>query len=221
MEKIDYGNYYHIYNRGTDGMVIFRKDDDYLHFLSLISIYLEPIAEIFAYALMGNHFHFLLRIKDENEIGYLHPKYAKSDKLNLKWKTFFLKDVPKKQKNNFRKKPIPENMFQHLFLTYAKRFNKKHNRTGSLIEHPFKRIHVDNEKYLKRLILYIHNNPVKHGICNSTVEYPWTSYLSIISNKPTKLSRDFVIDLFDSKANYRSLHEKPDSFNDIDFLLFE
>ena len=62
MEKIDYGNYYHIYNRGTDGMVIFRKDDDYLHFLSLISIYLEPIAEIFAYALMGNHFHFLISI---------------------------------------------------------------------------------------------------------------------------------------------------------------
>lgn len=221
MEKIDCGNYYHIYNRGTDSMTIFRNNDDYFHFLSLMSIYIDPIAEIFAYALMGNHFHFLLQVKDDNEIGYLNPKFANSDELELKWKTFFPKDETERHNNGYDKKPVPENMFQHFFLTYAKRFNQKYNRTGSLIEHPFKRIHVDNEKYLKRLVLYIHNNPVKHKICRSTDEYPWTSYSSIISEKPTKISRDFVLDLFDSKENYKSLHEKPDNFNDIDFLLFE
>ncbi len=189
MEKIDFGNYYHIYNRGTDGKTIFHEKDDYLHFLSLMTIYLDPIAEIFAYALMANHFHFLLRVKDENEIGYLNSKFANSNKLDLKWKTFFPKNVT----GNFNKKPLPENMFQHFFLTYAKGFNKKYNRTGSLIEHPFKRILIDNEQYLKSLIIYIHNNPVKHGICESTVEYPWTSYSSIVSNKSTKLSRDFVV----------------------------
>ena len=82
-------------------------------------------------------------------------------------------------------------------------------------------IQVENEIYLKQLIIYIHNNPVKHDICDSTVEYQWTSYSSIISNKSTKLSSDFVIDLFDSINNYKSLHERTDNYNDIDFLLLD
>ncbi len=219
MVPIEYGNYYHIYNRGINKTKIFYEKDDYLHFLDLMSIFLEPISEIYAYALLGNHFHFAVRIKEKSEIAYLHPKYAKTKDLYLKWKTFIPKS--EKEKKIFIRKPNPEKMFQHLFSTYVKGFNKKYKRTGALLEHPFERVIVDSEKYLKRLIIYINNNPVKHGFCEDILEYPWTSYLSLTSIKPTKLSRNTVIGWFDSKANFKTLHNKKDDYDDIKFLFLE
>jgi hypothetical protein len=39
-----------------------------------------------------------------------------------------------------------------LFSTCTLAFNKCHGRTGSLFEHPFHRIVVDNDMYFTRLI---------------------------------------------------------------------
>ena len=177
--------------------------------------------EIYAYVLMGNHFHLALHIRDEHEIGYLNPQYAQSEDLYLKWKTFFPKNNDEKQQNDFWKKPVPVKMFQHLFETYAKGFNSKYSRNGSLFIRPFKRIDIATEIYMKRLILYIHNNPVKHEFCERANDYPWSSYLSLISVKPTKLAREIVIDWFDNKTNFISLHQKGDDFSDIKNLFIE
>ena len=221
MTPIEYGKYYHIFNKGINGTRIFLDNDDYLRFLNLLSIYLDSIADVYAYALMGNHFHIAVRIKEEDEIGYLNPKYAKTDDLDLKWRTHFPKTDEEKQGFGFFKKPIPDKMIQHLCSTYVKGFNNKYKRTGSLLEHSFERKLVNNEFYLKRLILYIHNNPVKHRFCEDTNEYPWTSYLSMISIKSTKLSRNTVIGWFDSRANFKTLHSKKDDYDDIGFLFME
>jgi len=226
---LEYGKYYHIYNRGINSQKIFRNKEDYLHFLKLTDIYITPIAEIYAYALMGNHFHIIIRIKDENEIGFLDSRNSKTDDLEKKWKTYFPnKDSGQKFNkrfntvdNNFKAKPVPTKMFQHLFNAYAKGFNKKYSRTGSLLEYKFKRIVIETEIYLKRLILYVHNNPVKHRICEDIIEYPWTSYLSLVSIKPTKLSRETVLGYFDSMANFKFLHNKEDDISDIENLLLE
>ena len=221
MQKIDYGKYYHIYNRGTNSQKIFWNKDDYKHFFNLMSIFIEPVAEIYAYALMGNHIHFAVRVKEKEEIGYLQAKYAKSEDMFYKWQTTF--ELPQELKASPDKvrKPVPHNMFQHFFSTYAKGCNSKYKRTGALWEHPYKRILVENQGYLKRLILYIHRNPVKHGFCEHPLDYPWTSYLSIISLKPTKLSRKTVIGYFDNQANFKNLHNQEADFEDIKFLFME
>jgi putative transposase len=57
------GQYYHIYNRGINGEPLFREQRNYTHFLNLYGSYIEPVAETFAYCLMNNHFHFLLRVR--------------------------------------------------------------------------------------------------------------------------------------------------------------
>ena len=187
-----------------------------------MAVFLTPVAEVYAYALMGNHFHFALRVKNEDEIGFLNSENSNSDILMTKWKTYFPKmqnDIPK---DNFKKKPSPEKMLQHLCNAYAKWFNVKHKRTGALLEHPYERIEVSNEDYLKQLIIYIHNNPVKHGFCEHSAEYGWTSYLSLVSVKPTKLVRDTVMGWFDNKANFISVHQKSDdTFGDIEDLMLE
>ncbi|HNX55348.1 MAG TPA: hypothetical protein PKO30_07175 [Prolixibacteraceae bacterium] len=61
---------------------------------------------------------------------------------------------------------------------------------------------------MKQVILYIHNNPVHHGFCDHPVEYPWSSYLTCISIKPTKLHREQVIGWFDNQANFKYMHNQ-------------
>ncbi len=220
MIPIEYGKYYHIYNRGTNGQRIFFDKEDYEYFLNLMTIYLDSVVEIYAYALLGNHFHLLVRIKEESEIGYLNPKYAKSDDLDLKWKTIAV--YPQDSKMQVKlKKPSPERMFQHFFSSYAKWVNHKKKRTGSLLEHTFGRIHVDNQKYLRNLLLYIHNNPVKHGFCEHVLDYPWTSYLSLVQIKPSKLSHTSVLGWFDSQADFKIAHQKEIDPENIKQFLFE
>ena len=64
-EPLQPGEYYHIYNRGIDGEVLFREVRNYHHFLRLWAKYIEPVADTYAYCLLSNHFHFLIRIKQE------------------------------------------------------------------------------------------------------------------------------------------------------------
>src|SRR5512135_2680666 len=62
------GMYYHIYNRGTNRENVFIEERNYAYFLSLYARYIEPIADTFAYCLLRNHFHLLVRIKTAEEI---------------------------------------------------------------------------------------------------------------------------------------------------------
>ena len=67
-EPINFGNYYHIYNRGNNKADIFFENENYYYFLRLYAKYIEPIAQTFAWCLLKNHFHFLIRIKEKEEI---------------------------------------------------------------------------------------------------------------------------------------------------------
>ena len=217
MELIEYGKYYHIYNRGINRQKIFKSNCDYLYFLNILSIFADPTAEIYSYALMSNHFHLVLKIKENKDIGYLDSAAINSKDLKLKWKTYFVSI--KKQK--LIRKPVPKKMIQHFFSTYAKYFNKKYKRTGALFEHPYKRIIIEDEEYLKQLVIYTHLNPIKHGYCQYPSEYRWTSYNSYLSSKPTKLQKETIINLFGDVENFKSMHFEEDDFDDLNNLLLE
>jgi len=118
---------------------------------------------------------------------------------------FLIKIKSEKELINYNKRHISQS-FSNLFNAYTKAFNKKYNRHGTLFERPFRRISIDNEKYLINLIRYIHKNPVHHGFFQHPAEYIWSSYLSIISEKPTKLKRKEVLELFDNVENFKFSH---------------
>jgi len=65
---------HHIVNRGNDKKVIFRESRDYGSFLALLREARERYAvALFAYCLMPNHFHLVLRARDLDEISaYMH-----------------------------------------------------------------------------------------------------------------------------------------------------
>jgi len=60
--------FYHIYNRANGNENIFFKDENYLFFLKKYKEYISPICNTYCYCLMPNHFHFLIEIKNEEEL---------------------------------------------------------------------------------------------------------------------------------------------------------
>ncbi len=213
---IEHGKFYHIYNRGINSQNIFFEKSNYLYFLQQYGNYIEKIAETFAWCLMPNHFHFLIKIKDEEEIGFIPRKKpllgSKTTKRVIKNTT----NIQKEEAENLdNKKYKPSNQFSHLFNSYAQSINKKYNRHGSLFEAPFRRILIDDEKYYKNLVIYIHKNPVNHGFVNKIKNYKYSSYNSFLSNKPTKLKRNIVLSWFDDIENFKHLHQNNKSFENI------
>ncbi len=220
-EKLLNGKFYHIYNCGINGMDLFRESENYEHFLGLMDKYILPIAEIFAWVLMRNHFHLLIRIKENVWYKYsLADRDPKDDSWfdEHKWESIDLisceADLSSSEANESVNLPKPVKIpnpnlhFSHLFNAYSKYFNKRYTRHGGLFERRFNRKNIDNKQYLKRMVLYIHNNPVHHRFCDHPIEYPWSSYLTCISVKPTRLKRDAVLGWFDSEANFKDLHNE-------------
>jgi len=61
--------YYHVYNRGNNGENIFFTPENYLFFLRRLDEYLSECLEIFAYCLLRNHFHLLVKVKKKESIN--------------------------------------------------------------------------------------------------------------------------------------------------------
>lgn len=220
---LEHGGYYHIYNRGNNGEQLFYSPENYFHFLRLYEKYIDPIAETFAWCLMGNHFHFLVRIKEELEIGCFDnfDTPRSKDSGRSKWK---LSNNPPESAGPggvARKQPTPHRMFGHLFNSYTKYINYKIGRTGSLFEKNFHRIPITSDKYFQNLVVYIHHNPVHHGFTDDFKDYPWSSYGSVISEKPTRLMRSRVIDWFDDCNNFIFAHSRQNDFDSISHLIID
>jgi REP element-mobilizing transposase RayT len=168
---IEPGKVYHIYNRGNNYQNVFFKPSNYLLFLEKMAKYLADYCSIYAYVLIPNHYHMVVRVNDDLETN--------------EWSNHFLK----------------------FSLSYTNKINFQEKRNGSLFLSHFRRIHVDTEDYLKRLIFYIHFNPSKHELIDDFKSYKYSSYNSIISQKPTRLARGEVLDLFDNVEGFKNYHQ--------------
>lgn len=63
MEKLIPNQSYHIFNHANGFENIFMEDENYRFFLEKYQQYIKPIAETYAYCLMPNHFHLVIRIR--------------------------------------------------------------------------------------------------------------------------------------------------------------
>jgi putative transposase len=93
---------------------------------------------------------------------------------------------------------------QRVFNSYTKAFNKRYGRTGTLLEGPYKAIHIDQESYLLHLCRYIHANPVRHGLVSDLAQWPYSNYLEWIGARNGKLvDRAFAREHFPVAESYR------------------
>jgi putative transposase len=187
------GCVYHVYNRGTDGENLFREERNYRFFLQRYAHYIEPVAETYAYCLLRNHFHALIRTLTPEE---QENRYADSDA-----------ERPFKLRH-------PSRQFGALFCSYALACNKAYGRGGSLFEHPFHRRLVGSEPYFTRLVVYINRNAERHGLVDDYRDWLYASYRTLISSRPTHLQRDTVLSWFGGRDALVAAHagyaEAPD-----------
>lgn len=155
---LERGYFYHVYNRGNNRENLFRQDWNYWHFLRLYYRHIFPIAETFAFVLMPNHFHFLLRLKRSEEIEHgLASRH-------------------------------PSRSFANLFAAFTRVINDRYARTGSLFERPFRRKRIDSADYFLNLIHYIHLNPQQHAIAMDYRLWPYTSVRATLDPRRAKLA---------------------------------
>lgn len=201
---LEENKYYHIYNKGNAGVNIFYKDENYIYFLKKYDQYLSDYIETFAYCLMPNHFHLLVRLKDKMDC--------------LPRKDFpSLEDLESLQMGE-----VVSELFRRFFMGYSKSVNIQECRTGSLFQKNFKRKLVDSNEYFTRVVAYIHRQCQHHGFTNFTdKDYPWSSYNRMLLDSKSKLMKKEVIDWFGGREHYVKFHKEQLSLNDIEHLLIE
>ena len=126
---IEFDRYYHIYNRGNNRELLFYKKFNYSYFLKKYRKYLSEHVSTYAYCLLPNHFHLLIKTKTDtvsNQLRKLFQSYALSinkqenrtgslftkpfrrigieDGEYLKWLVFYIHYNPEKHRilNDFR-----------------------------------------------------------------------------------------------------------------------
>lgn len=169
--------YYHIYNRGNNFEETFKDAKDYYLFLWLIKKHLSSICEIYAYALLPNHFHLLIKTTKELREREFGKYYAT------------------------------------MMINYTKFINTREGRSGSLFLNPFKRILIESDDYIKRLVFYIHFNPQKHGLTNHYQNYRFSSFKAFQTELDTLISKKDVFEIFGSKLNFNDFHTYLEELN--------
>jgi putative transposase len=152
-EPLIAGEYYHVYNRGSNRARVFLEDANYGFFLSRLRRYhlsdeaqtsevsktsevYQPATSFIAYCLMPNHYHF---IAQPHDAGFSHH-------------------------------------MQLLTISYTKAINERYRRVGALFQGAFRAKHIDRPGYLLHLSRYIHLNPVRAGLVKRPEDWVYSSY---------------------------------------------
>jgi putative transposase len=209
-----HGNFYHIYNRGNNRENIFVQERNYTYFMDLWWKHISPIAETWAYCLLRNHFHAVVYIKDQADLTGLTTDSTDSNlRLDKRESPLGSRGDLSGLKHKFKD---PSQYLSNFFNAYTRSLNIATQRTGTLFTRPFKRISIDNEAYLMRLIVYIHQNPQKHAFVTDFKDWDYSSYHAIIGNAPTRLQKDKCQQLFGSRADFIRIHKEIQPLTDFE-----
>ncbi len=146
---------YHVMLRGINRQNIFEDAEDRAKFLQTLNHY-KTISEykLFAYCLMSNHIHLLIKVEKEN--------------LEL--------------------------VLKRIAGSYVYWYNWKYKRSGHLFQDRFKSEPVDDDDYFLTVLRYIHQNPVKAGLCKNIADYQYSSYSEYLKES-NLVDTDFCLDI--------------------------
>ncbi|MEZ7914040.1 transposase [Macellibacteroides fermentans] len=201
MEKLQPNSSYHIFNHANGFENIFIEDENYRFFLDKYNQYILPIAETYAYCLLPNHFHLVVRIR-------------RREVLEEVFRNFKSTNFSKVQ--NFEKVEVTDNMieyyiskqFANLFSCYTQSFNKVNKRRGSLFLKNFRREPIKNKAYFMNAVIYTHRNPVHHAFCDRYTDWSYTSFCEIKERNSQIIEVDKLLRMFGGRDSFIDLHEQ-------------
>lgn len=186
------GKTYHVLSRAVGDEKLFRETTNYQFFLSRFYKHLSPVAHILAYCLLPNHFHCMLRIKEEAIIKEQYTQVKKKIMASPELAPDFIME-----------------RVSNLLNSYTKALNKMYRRKGSLFIDYCRRVEIENERQFGATIFYIHKNPVHHGYCDKIEDWYWSSYNEMLSNRPATLERQEVLEWFGGIKGFMDYHNQP------------
>src|SRR4051812_29959953 len=177
---------YHVANRSVGNEKIFIEERNYAFFLNKCVDHITPIADIFSYSLLPNHFHLIVDIKSLEVIEEYYSRVKKTKILEGDQVCDFIME-----------------RFANLLNSYCKSFNKTYRRKGALFVDYLKREEVEDGLQFLETAVYIHEDPVRHGHCKKLTDWKWTSYNFDFFNQLQN-----VINKFGGIKMFSEYHEK-------------
>ena len=198
MRKVQFANkeYYHIFNRGVDKRDIFVDQKDLGRFFQSMSEFntLTPTGGIYAASFRKNN--------------PLRNSVSKSEKLadficyclNPNHFHFMIQQTADRGIEKF---------MHRLGLGYSKYFNKKYERSGPLLQGPFRAVRIDSDEYLLHLSAYINLNNKVHGINSLLYKSSWEEYLEENGKIDEGFcKKDIVFGQFNNIDSYKNFAEE-------------
>ena len=192
-QNIEAGNIYHIYNKAISNLKLFRDDSDYLFFLSKYNKYFYNYFDTYAYCLIPNHFHLLIKMKSEDEIRK------------------FIEEEKSKAAMKYLNKEIPINLFvsdqfRRFFSSIAIKYNNKYHHEGSIFINKMKRVRVSTDGSIQRLLCYIHHNPIHHGLTQDYNQWNYSSYNHYNSHLETNIVNQTILEWLGGQEVFNEIH---------------
>lgn len=194
---LEVGRTYHIWTHANGSENLFRCENNFEYFLERYRYHIHPVVETFAYCLMPSHLHLMVRVRSEEEL--VEVLTSKKGKLiNLQG----LEDL-----EGLLNKFVNQ-QFSNLLNAYTKAYNKMYSRKGSLFIPRFNRKLITSDNYFRRLVAYIHNNPVHHGFVASPSEWRFSSWHAYLFEKNTHINKQETLKWFGSIENFELIHHE-------------
>lgn len=146
------GETYHVYNRAHGDELMFRDPWNYVYFMDEFKKRLDPLVKTIAYCLLPNHFHLLIQVRSSVEIEIDADRIIPDMSAYLSLQ------------------------FSNFFVSYTKSYNRLYYRKGGLFMHRFKRKRIDSAIQFQLVFVYVHRNPIHHGLVSKLSAYHHSSY---------------------------------------------
>lgn len=108
-----------------------------------------------------------------------------------------------------------ENWMRKTNTSYAIYYNKRKNRVGYVFRDRYKVQLIKNVKHLYQCIEYIHDNPIKAGICRKQEEYDFSSYQKMYKGNKLNITKKMEYML---KRDIQSLEKQESKNNKFEFM---
>lgn len=168
------GEIYHVYNRSVGHEIIFKSDEEYKRILSTIDFYRysHPIRYSQLISLSGHvRDTYVSQLKKQKPIVDLYSFALMPNHFHL-----LIRQLAEDGIMQF---------LRNVQDSYAKYFNIKNNRHGSLFDIRFKAKRIINREQFIHISRYIHLNPVTAYLIEfkDLFFYPWNSFHLYVNNK--------------------------------------
>lgn len=213
------GKIYHVFNRGVEKRKIFKDDNDRWRFLQGLFLFNDEKTT-------ANLLWQMEKNRGRVTFGVLKEFFAK-EKRNREPLVRIMADCLMPNHYHLLLEEIEENgisRFMHKLGTgYTEYFNNKYDRVGSLFQGTFKAVPIDDEIYLKYLLVYINvinpgelvePNLKEAGVKNvekimrSVQDYLWSTHREYIGKRESIIiEKSLLGEIFPNGQKYRRFVE--------------